>query len=136
MEEEQHGEDSLRAERAIVYGRYTSHDGFKGWIQARSAASLLYSDGAIELRAQDLLVRGWHRNWLGVAERIELVIPLSDINDVVADGRVVRFVWARRSGLSRQIQFNAESIEDGCRLFGWLPRVRSDRFELGPQSVP
>jgi hypothetical protein len=33
MEEEQQGEDPRRVERAIVYGRYTSHDGFKGWIQ-------------------------------------------------------------------------------------------------------
>lgn len=129
MEEEQQGGDPLRADRAIVYGRYTSFDGFKGWIQGRSTASLLYGDSAIELRAPDLLVRGWHRNWLGVAERVELVIPLSDINDVVADERVVRFVWARPAGRDRQIQFDVESAADARRLVDWLPRVRSDRFE-------
>lgn len=129
MEEEHPGEDTLRAARVIIYGRYTSHDGFRGWIQARSTTSLFYGDGAIELRARHLLVRGWHRNWLGVAERIELSIRLDDISDVVADSRVVRFVWARGAGLSRQIQFYPESIEDARRLSGWLPPVRSDRFE-------
>jgi hypothetical protein len=63
MEEEQQGEDTLRSERDIVYDRYTRHDGFRGWIQARSTAGLLYGDGAIELRRQALLVRGWHRGW-------------------------------------------------------------------------
>jgi membrane associated rhomboid family serine protease len=129
MEEEQRGEDTLRPERAIVYGRYTSQDGFRGWIQARSTGGLLYGDGAIELRMQNLLVRGWHRNWLGVAERVELVIPLNDVTDAVVDGSVVRFVWTRSAGRSRQVQIHAESNEDARRLFDCLPTVRSDRFE-------
>jgi rhomboid protease GluP len=129
MDEQQQGAISAPEERTLVCGRFTSHDGLRGWLQARVASSPLYGEGLIEIRSQEVILRGWHRSWLGLAEGIDLAIAIDDVSDVMTDGRIVRFVQTRRVGVPRQIEFHAVSIEDAQWLGSQLPRVRSSQFE-------
>jgi len=129
MDEQQQGEGTAPEEKTIVCGRFTRNDGLRGWLQARVASSPLYGEGFVEIRSQEVILRGWHRSWLGLAEATDLGIALTDVSDVMADGRIVRFVSARQFGPPRQIEFHAATTEDAQRLGSQLPRVRSIHFE-------
>jgi hypothetical protein len=48
-------------------GAFTSRNGIVGWAQAKARRSPVYGAGAIEPRPTEILLHGWQRTWLGVA---------------------------------------------------------------------
>ena len=119
--------------------RFTAHDGLRGWLEAKSRWLALYGEGFIEIRQQEIVLGGWQRNWLGVAERSELFIPLDTLSDVIqgdggsGDGRResdwVRFRHQSTWGRYRFIEFQAGTVEEARALVESLPKTRSDGYE-------
>jgi membrane associated rhomboid family serine protease len=124
---------------AAVLVRFTAHDRLRGWLEAKSRRLALYGEGFVEVRAQEVALGGWHRNWLGVAQRTEVFIPLHAITDVIQgsggsgeecrEADWVRFRYEEASGRYRFVEFQAASIEQSRNLVEALPKARSDGYE-------
>jgi membrane associated rhomboid family serine protease len=124
--------------RAVTI-RFTVHDGLRGWLEAKTRRLALYGEGFVEVRSQELVLAGWQRNWLGIAQRTEVFIPLHAISDVIqGDGGSVgnrreadwvRFRHETALGRYRFVEFQAGSIEQAGALVNALPKARSDGYE-------
>jgi membrane associated rhomboid family serine protease len=122
-----------------VTGRFTAHGGLRGWLEAKSRRLPLYGAGFIEVRPREIVLGGWQRNWLGVAHRAEIFIPLHDISDVIqgdggnADARResdwVRFRYEAPLRGYRFVEFQADSMQQAGALTASLPAARSIGYE-------
>src|SRR5689334_7823293 len=89
--------DALRAQEAArppdsaVSGRFTSRDGFLGWLQAKRKRSPVYGAGAIEVTPSDVLLRGWQRTWLGMPVQTELTVRLETVRNVAVEDQRLYF---------------------------------------------
>jgi membrane associated rhomboid family serine protease len=125
--------------RAAVAIRFTAHDGLRGWLEAKSRRLSLYGEGFIETRSQEIVLGGWRRNWLGVAHRAEIFIPLQNISDVLqGDGTPgasrresdwVRFRYETSLERYRFVEFRAPSSEQAAAQVEALPKARSSGFD-------
>jgi rhomboid protease GluP len=124
---------------AIHPVRFTPHDGLRGWLEAKSRRLALYSEGFLEIRAQEIVLGGWQRTWLGVAQRTQIFIPLEAITDVIqGDGRSsehpregdwVRFRYESLMGPYQFVEFQTASVQQAAAFVDALPRTRSAAYE-------
>ncbi|MGH8208490.1 MAG: rhomboid family intramembrane serine protease, partial [Steroidobacteraceae bacterium] len=124
---------------AAVTGRFTPYGGLRGWLHAKAKRLAVYGEGFIEVRAQEVVLGGWQRTWVGVAYRSELFIPLDDISDVIQgdgvhgdggrEGDWIRFRYETPLGRHRSVEFQAGSIQQASTLTASLPAVRSAGYE-------
>jgi rhomboid protease GluP len=114
---------------SIFAGRFTSQEGFLGWLQAKRRRSPVYGNGSIELTADGVLLRGWQRTWLGIRQQSVVPIPASSVCNVAHDGAALRFECQRRFGWRRLVQFVAQSAEAAERLAHNLPSRQTSGFE-------
>ncbi len=112
-----------------VAGRFTVHDGLRGWLEARRKHLPTYGAGAIEATATDVVLRGWQRTWLGVPLQAETVVPLAGVRNAAQDGERVRFELKRQYWRARQIEFTAVSAEQARALVARLPPAQTPGFE-------
>jgi membrane associated rhomboid family serine protease len=129
--------------RAPVTIRFTAHDGLRGWLEAKSRRLSLYGEGFIETRSQEIVLGGWRRNWLGVAHRTEIFVPLQSISDVLqGDGTPgasrresdwVRFRYEISLERYRFVEFRAASSEHAAALVEALPKARSSSYDRWAQ---
>jgi membrane associated rhomboid family serine protease len=111
-----------------VTGRFSAADGLRGWLQAKRRGAPLYGAGALAVRVDSLLVRGWQRTWLGIPEDTELQLPFDQIRNVACDGCSVR--WQYRHLLSwRGLEFEAQSAAAAASLAARLPPAQSAHFQ-------
>lgn len=126
-------------EAHLVHGRFTPHEGLRGWLEAMSRGLSLHGVGFVEVRPQEVVLGGWRRNWLGVAHRTEVFIPLHAISDVIQgdgadahvrrEGHWVRFRHEAPWGRPRFVEFQTESVEQASALAAALPAARSVNYE-------
>ncbi|HEY4214893.1 MAG TPA: rhomboid family intramembrane serine protease [Steroidobacteraceae bacterium] len=115
--------------------RFTSHAGLLGWLEAKSRRLPLYGSGFVEVRAQEVVLGGWQRNWLGIGQRTELFIPARDISDVIqGDGTDrerdwVRFRYETPLGRRRFVECQMQSQALATALVDSLPKARSDTYD-------
>jgi len=119
--------------------RFTPHRGVRGWLEAKARRVPLYGEGFLEVRPQEIVLAGWQRNWLGVAHRTELFIPLQAITDVIQgdggpsenrrEGDWIRFRYETALGRYGVVEFQTASTEQASALLHALPKARSDGYE-------
>jgi membrane associated rhomboid family serine protease len=86
--------------------RFTAHEGFAGWLEAKSTGNLLYGSGAVRLYGDRFNASGWTRTWLGVSQPTHLEFALSDIASSFVDGQSICLsvhISGRRRTLSLQV---------------------------------
>src|SRR6266853_974623 len=115
-------------ERAFA-GRFTRHDGLRGWLQAKLTRSPVYGPGAIEIRPSQVLLRGWQWTWLGVPVQTEVTLPASSIRHARRDGVAVRLTCKSPYRRVRQIEFDAADSEDASRLMTALSATHAVTFD-------
>lgn len=108
--------------------RYTVADGLRGWQEARDRRMPLYGAGSIEVQGSTLTLRGWKRNWLGMATRAELLLPFDRLLNVVRDGRLLHFE-CRIGRKWRPVEVTAESEAQAASIAALLPTVRTPGFD-------
>ena len=119
--------------------RFTGHGGLRGWLEAKSRGISLYGEGFAEIRSQEIVLGGWQHNWLGIAHRTELSIPLQAIVDVIQgdagpvdnrrEGDWVRFRYETALGRYRVVEFRTASVQQAGEVVDALPKARSDGYE-------
>jgi membrane associated rhomboid family serine protease len=110
-------------------GRFTPADGWRGWLQAKRSGSPLYGAGAIALDAQQVMLRGSQRTWLGVTEDAEVNLPLTDVRNVARDDALVRFEFRRRFRPWSRVEFRATTDAEAAALVARLPTQKTPGFE-------
>jgi membrane associated rhomboid family serine protease len=118
---------------------FTSHGGLRGWLEAKSRRISLYGEGFAEIRSQEIVLGGWQHNWLGIAHRTEVSIPLQAIVDVIQgdagpvesrrEGDWVRFRYETALGRYRVVEFRTASVQQASEVVDALPKARSDGYE-------
>ena len=132
--------ETLSAAAADIHPvRFTPHDGLRGWLEAKSRRLALYGEGFIEIRPKEIALGGWQRNWLGIAHRSEIFIPLESIADVIQgdgtrgegrrEGDWVRFRYETLLGPYRFMEAQTLSVQQAAAVVDALPKTRSQRFE-------
>ena len=117
------------AGEAWTSGRFTVRDGWWGWLQSKYRRSPLYSEGAIAVRTDDVVLRGRQRTWLGVPEDAELSFAASAVRNAARDGALVCFDCRRFGPWRHRIEFRAETVAAAESLVSALPRSRTSGFE-------
>jgi membrane associated rhomboid family serine protease/tetratricopeptide (TPR) repeat protein len=112
-----------------ITGRFTSHDGLRGWLEALRKRCPLYGSGAVEVRAADIVLFGWQRTWLAVPMQTQLTIPLEDVCNAVKDGSIVRFERRLQRTARTIFEIQAESLQQASELLALLPTVQTASFE-------
>ena len=84
--------------------------------------------GSIEPGSSTILLRGWQRTWLGVPIESQATREISNIRNVVQDGRHVQFDIRRKILPSERIQFRAESAQQAKHVADALPNTQTRRF--------
>jgi len=116
------------AGEAWISGRFTVRDGWWGWLQSKYRRSPLYSEGAIAVRTDDVVLRGRQRTWLGVPVDAELSFAASAVRNAARDGALVCFDCRRFGPWWHRIEFRAETVAAAESLVSALPRSRTSGF--------
>ena len=118
-----------RADDGTYAVRFTERDGWRGWFDAKRRRQPFFSIGTIALRAEEVVLNGWCRSWLGVSEAGEWRIATQSICNVAANGREVSFDCRRPWRLRRRLLLKCESPEIAARIAGALPQRFTTGFE-------
>ena len=120
--------------RTIGVG-FTHHSGLRGWLESKSRSVLLYGEGFVEVRSEEIVLGGWQRNWLGIGQRTEVSIPFQAIIHVIQgdggrrEGDWVRFRYETALGRYRIVEFQTGSVQQASAVVDALPKARSDGYE-------
>jgi len=109
-------------------GRFTTRDGFAGWLEAKWQRSPTYGEGSLTVEANEIVLHGWRRTWLGVGHRTELRLPLDEIRNVVLENETLYLEWKGPYRCARGIVFVAQSRESIGPLVAKLPAVQTTGF--------
>lgn len=109
-------------------GRFTARDGFAGWLDAKRRRSPMYGEGSLAVEANEIVLQGWRRTWLGVGHRTELGLPLDEIRNVVLENETLYLEWKRPYRFARRIRFVAQSRELIGPLAAKLPTAQTAGF--------
>jgi hypothetical protein len=63
---------SAAAGRKAFAIRFTPNDGLRGWAEAKLARQFFSGEGEIDFNGAQVLLRGWQRTWLGVAQQVKI----------------------------------------------------------------
>ncbi len=122
-------EEQAQTPQAQGYvGLFSSRTGVLGWLLAKARRSPVYGAGTIEPRSADILLYGWQRTWLGVPIESQLTRPISRVQNVVLDDRLVQFDIKRPYWLSEQVRFLADSPSQAKNLVEALPPNQTAKF--------
>jgi len=122
-------EAPARADREAYPVRFTERDGWRGWFNAKRRRQPFFSTGTIALHAEEVVLDGWCRSWLGVSEPGEWRIATHSICNVAANGREVSFDCRRPWRLRRRLLLKCESAEIAARIASALPQRFTSGFE-------
>jgi len=112
-----------------LIGRFTRHDGWRGWVQALRRRSPVYGAGVVEIAADEVRLGGNRRTWLGVGAPGDYVALLDQVRNAALDGTALRFEVKRRLLPARTVIFDASSASHAQKLLARLPQRRSSGFE-------
>lgn len=110
-------------------GRYSPHDGWRGWLQALRWRSPLFGAGVLEFGADEIRLSGNRRTWLGVTVPGEYSAPLTRVRNAALDGSALRFEIRRRLWFPRTVNFDTGSSAQARELLERLPDRQSAGFE-------
>ncbi len=113
----------------LASGRFTQHDGWRGWLEALRRRAPAFGAGMIEIGPDEVKLLGNRRTWLGVTEPGEYSAPLDFIRNVALDGSELRFEIKRRFWPARIVTFDAGSAAQAQALRQQLPVRQSAGFE-------
>ena len=113
---------------ALADGRFTFHEGLRGWLEAKGQQSPLYGSGSIEVGPSEVTLRGWRRTWLGAPEQAEIVLPSGRIRNVLLDGTHVLFEYKSSAGFARRVEFVTTAAQTHS-LVASLPQQRDAQSE-------
>jgi membrane associated rhomboid family serine protease len=102
-------------------GRFTPRSGLLGWLQAKRMRQPVYGAGSLSVGAAEIVLQGWRRTWLGVAEQATVSVPRDRVRSLPCDESWIGFEWGRHYILRRQVEFRAQSPESAARLRQALP---------------
>lgn len=121
---------------AVEYpARFSALGGIVGWLQSAAHRWPLHGSGVVRIEADDLVLRGWRRTWLGAPLESEVRIGLAHICNVVIDNRWVKFETNPPDGRSHRLQFAAASDEAAAAILDRLPKTTSARFAAAWQEL-
>ena len=109
--------------------RFTGADRFPGWLQALTSLQPFYGAGSVVPGPDEVLIAGWQRTWLGMAQQSEIALPAARIRNAYADREWVSFDVKRRLLWSRHHVVRAADADAAAALVGLLPDIRSKWFE-------
>src|SRR5690349_17725197 len=123
---EEQNENNEAQPGAVEYpARFSALEGILGWMQSAVRRSPLYGSGTVRIEADELMLRGWRRTWLGVPLEAEVRSDLRHVRNVVIDDRWVRFEAVTPGEHGRRFQFRAASDEAAAAILERLPKTRS-----------
>jgi rhomboid protease GluP len=120
---------SSQPRTTMAGGRFTPHDGWRGWWNAVRRGQPLYGTGSVEVKGEDVVLQGWRRTWLGVPQQTVLIVPAARVRNVACDEDRVRLEWARRFWRPGAVELRVSSAEAARDLAAQLPAVRTPGFE-------
>ena len=109
-------------------GRFTSHSGLPGWIQAKFGRSPVYGPGTLEVGPTEIILSGWQRTWLGVSVEAQVVRAVAEVRNVIQEDTHLRFEIGHKYRLVDRISFQPDSPGQLGALFDKLPGVQSAGF--------
>jgi rhomboid protease GluP len=110
-------------------GRFTQHDGWHGWLQARRRRSPVFGAGTMEIGADEVKLTGHRCTWLGVSVPTEYLASLARVRNATLDGKTLHFEIKRRLRPARRVVFDSESADHARELQERLPHRQSAGFE-------
>jgi len=115
--------------------RFTPADGLLGWLQALLSHLPFYGVGSIAPAADEVLIEGWQRTWLGIGQLSEVAIASGRIRNVYREGACVSFDVLRRFWWPRHYTVIMDSSGAAAGLTPRLPSARSKWFEKQSASI-
>jgi rhomboid protease GluP len=128
LAEEIHHREQEGATRRFAI-RFTSADGFVGWVQALFSFQPFYGSGSIAAEPGQILIEGWRRTWLGTGQQSETAVPSDRIRNVYSDHEWVSFDVRRRILWSRHHMMRAADASAASAVARLLPTSRSKWFD-------
>ena len=110
--------------------RFTERAGWRGWWTAMRRRLPYFSSGTVEPRADQVVLSGWCRSWLGIAVRGEKALKSVHIRNVAASTSRLYFEYKQPWRLTRRISGTCESPEAAAELARALPAVRTEHFAV------
>jgi rhomboid protease GluP len=110
-------------------GRFSRHDGWRGWAQALRRRSPLFGAGVLEIGTDEIRLSGTRRTWLGVTAPGEYLAPLACVRNAALDGAALRFEIKRRFRPARTVSFDTGSSTQAREMHQRLPGRQSAGFE-------
>ncbi|HSY08329.1 MAG TPA: rhomboid family intramembrane serine protease [Steroidobacteraceae bacterium] len=121
-------EDAQSTPLVRVAGKFTCHDGVRGWLEAKRMSFSVYGTGVIEVRPKEIVLFGWQRTWLGVPLQTQITVPVDAVRNVTQEDAWLRFEYQSRYR-RRRVELRTASVAEAARLRDALPRVRTADFE-------
>src|SRR5215203_2163356 len=109
-------------------GRFTNSDGLRGWAQARGRKQPYYGQGSIDVTPEALILRGWQRTWLGVAEAVEAAFSFANVRNAAVSDTCARFE-VRIGRHWRTVEFALADATTARTLVSALPETRTPGFD-------
>jgi rhomboid protease GluP len=110
-------------------GRFTRHDGWRGWLEAVRRRSPVFGPGELHIIDDEVRLTGSHRTWLGNAAPREFAVPFAELRNAAVDGETLRFESRQSFWPRRTIEFQPAGERAARALLQRLPTSRSARFE-------
>jgi hypothetical protein len=109
--------------------RFTAADGIAGWFQAFVSWLPFYGAGSITPQPNEIIIEGWKRTWLGVAELSGAAMATDRLRNVYSDKEWLSFDVLRRFRWPRHYVVRCADAHAAATLAGLLPPVRTKWFE-------
>jgi membrane associated rhomboid family serine protease len=109
-------------------GRFSSSDGWLGWLQGLRRRSPVFGAGELEILADTVRLSGNHRTWLGSSAPREYRVQPGEIRNCAADGPTLRFEIKRRLIPARTIEFRTGNESEARALLAKLPETSTASF--------
>jgi len=110
-------------------GRFTRHDGWRGWLQALRRRATIFGAGVLEVTPEIVRLLGSRRSWLGVAGPGEYTAPIACIRNAAVYGAELRFEIKHGLWPTKTVTFEAASPEQAHAILARLPERQSTGFE-------
>ncbi len=109
--------------------RFTSWPSVLGWLQAAYLRLRLHGPGVVRFEPDELVLRGWRRNWLAVPLQEEIRLDPREVRNAVSDGALVRFESHPDAVRRKRWQCYADSPQAAAAIVEQLPSTRTEGFD-------